>query len=75
MNNASTLKEFEFTTKIRGTVTTKRWQFERNAEGLLEAIRIFGAVRLTGFINRFLEKDAYEELQDGTVPLGKEEQK
>ena len=78
MDYASKLTEYQILTKSRGKETTKRWQFDRSADGLLEAIRIFGAARLTGFINEALRMDARKELE-GNVPFGKvdeeEEQK
>lgn len=73
MSHASNLCKFTLTTKSRGIETTERWQFDGSAEGLLEAVRIFGAVRLTGFINEFLSSDARNELQRGSIPLGKED--
>ena len=75
MSHTSTQCKFEYKTKATGTEVTFRWQFDRSAEGLLEAIRIFGAVRLVGFINQALEHDAYNELRRGAIPLGKEKQK
>lgn len=71
MSDICKLTEFQYVTKASGTKTTKRWQFERSAEGLLEAIRIFGATRLMGFVNHSLEQDALNELRLGSISLGK----
>lgn len=70
MNPTSKLTKYQILTKSRGKETTHRWQFARNAEGLLEAIRIFGATRLTGFINVALRLDARKELE-GNIPFAK----
>lgn len=71
----SKLQEFQLVTKARGKETVERRQFDRSADGLLEAITIFGPIRLTGFINQALEREAREELQPSGIPFRKEEQK
>ena len=71
MDKPSELITLQHITKAEGIKRAQCLHFSRNADGLLEAIRVFGATRLTGLINKALRQDIFDKFESGCVSRDK----